>query len=100
MKDTTREMNMEQLDMVAGGTRQQTKELYDAIQKNPDLLKIYNRKLQRYGGSVEDTIHKTLLEAYGVLFVTCLDTEENIYMVKTNGVEFCTTHELVMDLIS
>ena len=81
MTNTTRTIDLEQLATVAGGTKAETAELKQAILGNPDLAKIWQRKIDRYGADDEQTCHIVLMEAFGSINADCSRSDANVYRV-------------------
>ena len=87
MTNVTKTIDLEQLATVSGGTAAETAELKAAILGNPDLEKIWQRKIDRYGFDDETTCHMVLLEAFNVLYAECIEADSNVYAVNVDGEE-------------
>ena len=85
MTNSTRTIDLEQLETVTGGTAEETAELKNAILGNPDLAAIWERKSERYGADDEQTCHMVLMEAFGVINADCSSSKANVYRVMGKG---------------
>jgi hypothetical protein len=92
MKDLT----LEALEKVTGGTAQQTQEILEAIKGNPKLLALYEKhKLSGIGNEYE-ICNKVLAEVFDGFTIKCDPVNTNDYLMNTVYGDVAFNHNYIV----